>query len=80
MPSWKIERKEVTMELISLKGPHRIVRFTRGEGGDGHWYRSETLLRGLSLGSTYGTLAEAEHDFLYTILAEVQRKEVEIWP
>jgi hypothetical protein len=65
------------MELISLKGPHQIVRFPRGDGtGDGYWYRSETLLRGLSLGSTYDTLAEAEHDFLYTIAADVQTKEV----
>jgi hypothetical protein len=55
------------MEIISLKGPHRIVRFTRGDGG-GYWYRSETLLGGLSLGSTYGTLAEAERDFLDTLL------------
>jgi hypothetical protein len=69
-------RKEVPMELISLKGPHRIVRFTRTEGGDGYWYRSEKLFTGLSLGSTYGTLAEAEGDFLYTILADVQTKEV----
>ena len=66
------------MEIISLKGPHRIVRFPRGDehtfggpphrGGDGYWYRSETLLGGISLGSTYGTLAEAERDFLETIL------------
>jgi hypothetical protein len=65
------------MELISLKGPHRIVRFTRGDrGGDGYWYRSETVFRGFLSGSTYGTLAEAESDFLYTILADVQTKEV----
>ena len=57
------------MEIISLKGPHRIVRFSRGDGGDGYWYRSETLFRFGSSGSTYGTLAEAERDFLYTILA-----------
>ena len=65
------------MELISLKGSHRIVRFPRGDGGgDGYWYRSETLFQfGLS-GSTYGTLAEAERDFLYTIAADVQTKEV----
>ena len=66
------------MEIISLKGPHRIVRFPRGYGGvegamprmqgDGYWYRSETLLQGLSLGSTYSTLAEAELDFIDTIL------------
>ena len=69
-----IERKEVTMEVISLKGPHRIVRFPRGEGGDGYWYRSETLLRWVSLGSTYSTLAEAERDFIFTILHEVERE------
>ena len=59
------------MEVISLKGPHRIVRFPRGDGsGDGYWYRSETLLMGMSLGSTYDTLAEAERDFMYTITTE----------
>ena len=58
------------MEIISLKGPHRIVRFIRSDGGgDGYWYRSETLFRGFSSGSTYGTLAEAERDFLEIILA-----------
>ena len=58
------------MEIISLKGPHRIVRFPRGAGGDGgYWYRSETLFRFGSSGSTYGTLAEAERDFLETISA-----------
>ena len=63
------------MEIISLKGPHRIVRFPRDDGiGDGYWYRSETLLQGLSLGSTYGTLAEAEGDFLYTILHDTSEK------
>jgi len=57
------------MDIISLKGLHRIVRFTRGDaGGDGYWYRSETILSGLSLGTTYGTLAEAEDNFLETIL------------
>ena len=57
------------MELISLKAPHRIVQFSRGDGiGDGYWYRSETLFRGFSSGSTYGTLDEAERDFLETIL------------
>ena len=62
------------MELISLKGPHRIVRFPRGAGGDGYWYRSETLLMGMSLGSTYNTLAEAERDFLETILVDGYHK------
>ena len=57
------------MEVISLKGPHRIVRFPRGDGGDYYWYRSETLLQGNSFGSTYSTLAEAERDFLETISA-----------
>ena len=68
------------MEIISLKGPHRIVRFPRGAGqlsrtryepfgGGGYWYRSETLLQGNSFGSTYSTLAEAERDFLETISA-----------
>ncbi len=57
------------MEVISLKGPHRIVRFTRADGGgDGYWYRSETVLRGVYMGSTFGTLAKAERDFIYTIL------------
>jgi hypothetical protein len=63
------------MEIISLKGPHRIVRFARSDGGgDGYWYRSETLFRGASLGSTYGTLAEAERDFMYTILHDTSKK------
>ena len=63
------------MEVISLKGPHRIVRFPRGDGGgDGYWYRSETLLQGLTIGSTYGTLAEAERDFLETILLNAPRE------
>ena len=62
------------MEIISLKGPHRIVRFPRGDGGgDGYWYRSESLLWGVSLGSTYSTLAEAERDFLATILLEAAK-------
>ena len=57
------------MELISLKGPHRVIRFPRGDSaGDGYWYRSETLLMGMSLGSTYNTLAEAERDFLEIFL------------
>ena len=62
------------MEVISLKDPHRIVRFPRGDGGDGYWYRSETLLQGLSLGTTYDTLAEAERDFLETILLNAPRE------
>ena len=64
------------MEVISLKGPHRIVRFPRDDGGgDGYWYRSETGLahkpfwpQAIFAGSTYTTLAEAERDFLETIL------------
>jgi hypothetical protein len=65
------------MELISLKGPHRIVRFPRGDqDGDGYWYRSETVFRVLLSGSTYGTLAEAERDFLYTISVDVLEKGV----
>ena len=56
------------MEIISLKGPHRIVRFPRSDGqGDGYWYRSETLFRFGFSGSTYGILAEAERDFIYII-------------
>lgn len=63
------------MEIISLKGPHRIVRFPRGDGGgDGYWYRSETLFGFGSSGSTYDTLAEAERDFLHTILADAAKK------
>ena len=63
------------MEIISVKGPDRIVRFPRGDGGgDGYWYRSETLLQGLSLGTTYGTLAEAERDFMETILLNAARE------
>ena len=63
------------MEIISVKGPHRIVRFSRGDGGgDSYWYRSETLLQGLTIGSTYGTLAEAESDLLSTILLNAPRE------
>jgi hypothetical protein len=63
------------MELISLKGPHRIVRFPRSDGGgEDYWYRSETLFRFGSAGSTYGTLAEAERDFLYTISVDASDK------
>ena len=63
------------MEIISLKGPHRIVRFPRGDGGgDGYWYRSETLLQGLALGSTFSTLAEAERDFIESILLRAPRE------
>ena len=62
------------MEVISLKDPHRIVRFPRGDGGDGYWYRSETLLQGLSLGTTYAPLAEAERDFIDTILLNAPKE------
>jgi hypothetical protein len=70
-----IERKEVAMELISLKGPHRIVRFSRGDGGgDGYWYRSETLFLRFFSGSTCSTLAEAERDFIDTILLNAPKE------
>ena len=48
---------------------------TRDEpfGSHGFWYRSETFLGGISLGSTYSTLAEAERDFLETILLEASK-------
>ena len=63
------------MEVISLKGPHRIIRFTRSDGGgDGYWYRSETLFLGFSSGSTYGTLAEAERDFIDTFLLNAPKE------
>ena len=63
------------MEVISLKGPHRVIRFPRSDSaGDGYWYRSETLFRFGSSGSTYGTLAEAERDFMETILLNAARE------
>lgn len=59
------------IELIWRKGRHQVVRFPRSDqGGDGYWYRSETWLRGVSLGSTYDTLAEAERDFFYITTKE----------
>ena len=55
------------IEVLHQSGPHRLVKFPRSEESGGrYWYRSETVLGGALLGSTYDTYEEAYQDFLIT--------------
>lgn len=55
------EGSNMAIEVIEASGPHRLVKFPDGKGG--FYYRSETVLGGMLLGSTYNTLEAAEQDY-----------------
>jgi len=50
------------IEVLEQSGSKRLVKFPRSEEGE-FWYRSETVLGGLLLGSTYDTEEEARRDY-----------------
>lgn len=63
------------VEVLHQLGPHQVLKFPRSaQYGGGYWYRSETVLGGALLGSTYDTYEEAYQDFLVT--TELDESEV----
>jgi len=52
------------IEVLEQSGKYRLLKFARSDQSDGeYWYRSETVLGGLLLGSTYDTEEEARRDY-----------------